>query len=481
MTWGFKPSLALDLNQLVQLIERRFGYATPKQQYELLAETVEMVLDRHCYTENEFTHLLSTLPVDAPMVQALLRKLTNNETYFFRDQPTMDSLVNVVLPELIERRRGERLLRVWSAGCSTGEEIYTMSILLHERIPDFDSWTIELVGTDIDEAVLRQARVAEYGERALRATSEAARQRYFDRDGKTYRLRTKFRQGVRFEVHNLVDPNQLPPVDGRFDLILCRNVTIYFLASGLERIAQNLASALREDGMWIAAPSDPKPPVRFDTRVLPGMLLNTHEAEVRLELQDTVRPKAPQLRDALSETPMPGRVPEVAKAVAEARTAFPKVAKPNPLGVPPTAAAAPIAGQRAASSPSREVPEIDQAMRLANEGNVQAALELVRGAGRTNPLLIEPYLVEAALLESISDVDGAMAALRRVLYLDPNRAEAHVRLALLLQRRGESQAAIRSLRNAAIAGADVHATESDLEFRAFAARHLMRLLNEEVS
>jgi chemotaxis protein methyltransferase CheR len=377
----------------------------------------------------------------------------------------MESLVHSVLPGLIARRRGQRVLRVWSAGCSTGEELYTLSILLHEQIPDFESWTIDLVGTDIDDAVVRKARRAEYGERALRSTPEAARQRYFERVDKTFRVRPKFRQGVHFEVHNLVDPNAAPPAGGRFDLVMCRNVTIYFVASGLERITNHLACAMAEDGIWIAAPSDPKPPSRFTTRVMPGLLLNTLGDEAAEAEKAPKGPKKTGGRsDTLPATPSSKRFPQVAPPPVAWRPESRRMHE-EPVAVP-----TPLV--------RRDFPEIGLAMQLANEGKVPAALELVGGVLAENPLTAEPHAIQATLLEMLGDVEGAMAALRRVIYLEPQKVEAHVRLSLLLQRIGDQDGAIRALRNATAAGAAT-ASDDDAEYRVFAARHLMRLLAEE--
>ena len=149
--------------------------------------------------------------------------VSTNETYFFRESSHFDALRSLVLPELSQRRR---LLRLWCAGCSTGEEPYTLRIVLDEARAAHRVGAAEILATDISHGVIDRAREGRYGERAVRMVPPDLLARYFLREGQgCYRVSTKVQEGVEFRVHNLLGDQ---PPTGPFDLIFCRNVMIYF-------------------------------------------------------------------------------------------------------------------------------------------------------------------------------------------------------------------------------------------------------------
>ena len=159
--------------------------------------------------------------------QRLLDEVTIQETHFFRNPPQMRALLVHVLPELIRQAEASgRRLRIWSAGCSTGEEPYTVAMMLRELLPSTDGWDIEVLATDVSEEALERARLATYGPRAVQLARPEDVERFFARDSDgRYEVRPEVRSLVRFSHQNLVhDP---PPASG-LDLVLCRNVTIYF-------------------------------------------------------------------------------------------------------------------------------------------------------------------------------------------------------------------------------------------------------------
>jgi chemotaxis protein methyltransferase CheR len=216
---------------LLSLLEEKLGHLIPERRFRQLNETVTSLATLSGYTSvNEYLTLARTLPVDSPLVQSLVHAVTNKESYFFRDAATMQSLREHILPEVIARAAETKTLRIWSAGCSTGEELYSLAILLQELIHNYDEWTICLLGTDIDEVAVRRARRGNYKRWSLRTTPEAERVRYFhcDPEKNSYELRKIYRQNVAFGLHNLADGTLNAPSPGTFDLIFCRNVLIYF-------------------------------------------------------------------------------------------------------------------------------------------------------------------------------------------------------------------------------------------------------------
>jgi chemotaxis protein methyltransferase CheR len=189
-------------------------------------------------------------------LQALVESLTTNETYFFREYPQLQSFADVILPEVLERKRrqSDYVIRLWSAGCSTGEEPYTLAIILREVIEDFDRWKIYLTATDINRAVLRTAEGAVYGERALKDVPTLYRQKYFQLERTSayaaeqlYRLQPVISRMVKFQPANLMDLAVARGLGGQ-DFLFCRNVLIYFDEASTRQVVSGFYDALRPGG-----------------------------------------------------------------------------------------------------------------------------------------------------------------------------------------------------------------------------------------
>ncbi len=183
----------------------------------------------------------------------LIELLTVNETYFFREVEQMEALLDRIWPGWAG---GRRPIRVWSAACSTGCEPYTLAILLLERgLVGPGRAPVEILGTDISETVLRQAREGIYGEFALRATPAPIRQRYFKREGERYRLDPRVRSMVTFRRDNLLGGGA-GGAAGAFHVIFCRNVLIYFDMEAKRKVVARLASMLRPGGILFVGRSE---------------------------------------------------------------------------------------------------------------------------------------------------------------------------------------------------------------------------------
>jgi chemotaxis protein methyltransferase CheR len=186
-------------------------------------------------------------------VPHFLDAMTTNETFFMREGDHWEFLRQHIIPAAAEQRRGpEREFSVWSAAASSGEELYSAALVLQESLPLSESWRLRLVGSDISGEVLERARAGIYGERALRALPDKLRERYFspeatDRYKQRWRIAPLLRQSCRFVRHNLLEP--FPEDD--FDLVLCRNVFIYFDRRAKRRALDNLIPATRLGGYLV--------------------------------------------------------------------------------------------------------------------------------------------------------------------------------------------------------------------------------------
>lgn len=182
--------------------------------------------------------------------------LTTNETYFFRESAQLKAFSEEVIPELINRKRqrGDRTLRIWSAGCSTGEEAYTIAMLLRAN-RELAGWNVEIFGTDISQRVLEQARRAVYGKASFRVTDEACIRQYFAEQDGGLRVCDGIRSQVTFSRLNLydLDRSRMP---GRMDVIFCRNVIIYFDLAAKKRVVESFHGSLVEGGFLLLGHSE---------------------------------------------------------------------------------------------------------------------------------------------------------------------------------------------------------------------------------
>jgi len=186
-------------------------------------------------------------PNQLALAQQVVEALLNNETYFFRDRSMFDQLSASVLPQLAGRRVASRKLTIWSVGCSTGQEAYSLAMLFAEQPARWRDWTIDIIGTDVARSVVTAAREGNFSQFQIqRGLGVAQMVAFFEESRTGWRASDKLRRMVRFEQHNLLDR---PPEPSRFDLVLCRNVLLYFDRPTRERAFSRLASALASDGL----------------------------------------------------------------------------------------------------------------------------------------------------------------------------------------------------------------------------------------
>jgi len=180
----------------------------------------------------------------------LMVLMTTNETSFFRNEPQLLCFSDEVLPQVIQEKmdmRGAKSLKIWSAGCSTGEEPYTLAIIVLEKLKALTGWNIEIIANDISEDVLQKARLASYSGITLRNVNSDLLTRYFNKSGDTYTVRPEVKALVKFSHINLNDPRKVASLGG-MDVIFCRNVMIYFSDEVKKQIVRGFFEALQPGG-----------------------------------------------------------------------------------------------------------------------------------------------------------------------------------------------------------------------------------------
>jgi chemotaxis protein methyltransferase CheR len=211
-------------------------------------------------------------------LDVLASHLTIGETYFFREKKTFEVLASEVLPELVSRRKRNRRLRIWSAACCTGEEAYSLAILLRQVIPDLADWFVTILATDINNRFLQKAASGVYGEWSFRGTPSGFKERYFARtENGRYAIRSEIKKQVTFAQVNLVQDvfSSLVVETNAMDLILCRNVLMYFSPEQAQKVIHNLRRSLVHDGWLVVSPSDPSTTLSssFAAVNFPGVIL----------------------------------------------------------------------------------------------------------------------------------------------------------------------------------------------------------------
>lgn len=362
--------------------------------------------------------LLAT-PWTREQVDVLARHLTIGETYFYRDRGAFAALERDVLPSLLAARATVRRLRIWSAGCSTGEEPYSIAMLLERAIPDIERWNVSILATDIDPQALAKAARGVYGEWSFRDMPQSARAGFFERDAKgRWEIAQRVRERVQFRGLNLAqDP--YPSVENgtnAMDLIFCRNVLMYFEPTRARAALRRLEHSLRDDG-WLFVN-----PVEVPHVGLPGLEPVHFDGAI-----------AHRKRGANVAVPVANIPP----------------ATPEPIAMPVAARAPAITRQEPRRPTAPDAATLArQAQDCANRGALEEARRWCERAIAADKLDARSHFLLAGVLQELRLGEEAASALRRTIYLEPRHVLAHYALGHLARQGGRADEAARHFRNA---------------------------------
>jgi chemotaxis protein methyltransferase CheR len=368
-------------------------------------------------------------------LDALTEQLTIGETYFFRHQEAFNALRDIVLPDLIRRNESRRRLRIWSAGCSIGAEAYSLSILLKRDLAELvRDWEITILGTDINRKYLATARNGQFEEWATRSTPAEIKRAFFMPREKSWCIKPEFQAGVSFEYHNLVKhpfPSLLHNLFA-FDLILCRNVMIYFSPDINRRIIQQFEGCLTGGGWLLVG--------HAESNLEWYRSFRTVESDGAV-LYQKVDPESVQ-----PERMAPALTP---KEIAVSRPAACSIrpAAYEPLPRPRQIACGNGQGRAPASAPRAVPSTIADIRMLADQGQLEAAqrgCEQLLKSDQLNPTV---HFYQALIFEQMGRHQETEAALKRAIYLDRRHLAAHYYLGVILQQQGERGRADQSFRN----------------------------------
>jgi chemotaxis protein methyltransferase CheR len=442
-----------------------------------------------------------------PAWDTVLEHLTVGETYFFRNAPQFAALRRQVLPELIQRQAKLRSLRLWSAGCATGEEPYSLAMTVNDLLPDEATWQVTILATDLNAGFLTRAREALYSNWSFRETPEELRSRYFTPEENRWRLRAEIRRRVIFARLNLVEDMFPSVISGTcaLDLIFCRNVMIYFDEATIRRVVDRLYRALSPGGWLFVGHAEPQASVyhQFEVHNFPNTVVYRKPLDAPMFAFDSTRGVFdaganpildPQLRQSDRIAPLPtvktqNRVPVVPAPVVTPPATLPAPQRtvPPPLSAPeqpapsgpavcaPQSPATPrppterprqldqritahlAQGNRAAAetllqelldaTPDHVEARIRLGRLYADRGAWEAAREQCEQALAHNPLTTEAHFILAQIYEHEEQLEAALAAYRRTVYLDRTFVAGMVGMANVWRQMGRPNDALRVYRN----------------------------------
>lgn len=302
MTSTFKISFQLR-QAFAESIAQKIGLEIRQVEQDSLAQKIGLRIKALQLAVPEQYYQLLSLPglASEREWQHLAELLTNNESYFFRDRQQLNLLKNQIFPQLIKQKRqqGNLTLRIWSAGCSTGQEPYSLAIILKELLLDIDAWNLAIFGTDIDLAALNQARAGIYSEWSFRDTEPRIKQQYFELKAGNYQIEPSIRQMVTWKKLNLLSDRfpQLFSNLREIDLIVCRNVFIYFGSNTIGEILAKFYDTLRPSGYLLVGHSElaGQNLSRFQAQIFPQSLIYQRRESSSIASQnDSLPSKAKQ-------------------------------------------------------------------------------------------------------------------------------------------------------------------------------------------
>lgn len=411
----------------ISLVTRatRLGYGTFGEYYD--------VLDRD---EREFNELLNLVTI--------------NETSFFRFPAQFDALRDQVLPEIMASRpAGKRDLRVWSAGCSTGEEPYTLSMLTLDMALGISGWNPQILGTDVSTKALGRARAGVYGRRAMMNVAPDVVERHFDpTPAGDFRVNDRVRSQVDFGYQNLIKEPYPLSLMGNWDVIFCRNVTIYFRIESTRRVVRNFYDSLNDGGYLFIGHSETLTSISDDFEAL-------EVGGVFLYRKPPAKPLFPVTRTprVTSSNRSPQSGP---RGFTADRAGVRTPAATSPAPPSRSRRVIPAVAPPSTTSDSEESIEsiLTGARMNLKEGRPDQVIEAVSCVTERDPNNAEAHLLVAYVRADTGDYEEALAACHRALAINPLLPVARYILGIIYQRQGDTVRAISELKKTIYIDAD---------------------------
>ncbi len=409
------------LSKVCELIASRLGLHFPEERQGIFTRNLSQAAKELGFqNDDHFINWLLTNRLDKKQIGIFASYLTISETFFWREPMVFSALVDFIFPEMVaSRKNGDKNIRIWSAGCSTGEEPYSLAIALCKAIPDLSNWNISILASDINSKALDKAREGRYSKWSFRNCPKWVINDYFiRRDEKTYEILPKIRKMVNFVNLNLVEDNY--PSAGNhtndMDIIFCRNVLMYFTDDRINKISRQLYQSLKNDG-WLAVAS-----CELSSLVFSRFSPVNFSGAILYRKGNKKIPITPPLKPVTKKFYFP--VPETDNRSDQASE------KPQLI------------------DDSREKETTTENIRvLANQGRLAEALAACNQRIGTDKLDKNLYFLRASIFQEMEQPEESIASLKQAIYLDPDFIMAHLALGNLYLRNGQTKHAKKHLRN----------------------------------
>jgi chemotaxis protein methyltransferase CheR len=387
---------------------------------------------------DEYLEYIDCHPEGKEELRKLIASITVNETNFFRHPDQFKALKEQVIPEIIDRKvsRGasaEPIASLWSAGCSTGDETYTIALQVRDVVEPFYANNMEILGTDIDENVLDHARSGFYKMRTLQYVSDRLRDSYFKDAAGGFKLNDLVRHMVEFKYHNLVETPYPRARWGKWDVIFCRNVIIYFDKATVKRVISNLYRSLAEGGYLFLGYSESLNGITDKLTLCRFGDVFAYRKEATTVHKPAPKPVEPEVSQCACRATVCRKTQDEIRNLLEAEQYDKAIKKATAL---------------VKKSPNDAVSLSLAARAHLEKGHHEDAADAAVHAIELDPLQTHAYFIMGVVCEEQEDHNLAIRYLRRALYLDDTLAMAYVHLAMLYQKTGKRDDALREYKNA---------------------------------
>ena len=422
----------------------------------------------------EYYNLLKFHPEGRLEIRELLDLVTIGETYFFRNRAQFDVLMRFVLPGIIQRKvdSGDKCIRAWSAGCSRGDEAYSIAMAITEVFPSFEEWRISILGTDINRTGLACSEEAAYGEKDIGHLPKEYLEKYFKSQGSIYHLRDDVKELVGFEYHNLARDPCLHEKMQNVDIIFCRNVIIYFDSQTTQRVLENFCNCLAQDGYLFLGHTETLWQItnRFERVEFPQTFI--YKKRLGPIQEDATKPfmAIPEINiENLTFSAAPirtfgaGGLTSVEETGTEQRS-FPQGwgrgyrEKPEPseqvkdstqrIDKPSDVPFLSSPNNMAAQDKNYILTRLAKATILANEAKYKEAADILGKIVEADNLSVEAYYLLGVLSYKSGDLKEAEAQFRKVIYVAPDSILAYFNLGNMYLYQRKLKEAAREFRNA---------------------------------
>ena len=427
-----------ELSQVCEVIAARIGLHFPVERWAILGSNLSLAAHEFGFQEiNGFIHWFLSQNLDQEQIKRLASHLTISETYFWREPYVFSALTDFILPRLIKpKKKKDKSIRIWSMGCSTGEEPYSLAIALHKTVPEIKDWNISILASDINPRAIEKARSGIYGPWSFRNTPELIKGKYFlELTDRKFEIIPEIKKMVTFSCQSLAGDEIFSSTGHKIDIIFCRNVLMYFTPEWVSKISENIFNSLTEEGWFVVSSSELSSQVfpRFTAVNFPGAVLyNKGKNGIANKLPEYVPidEKFQQIIPSpiLRISPSPPLHFTPSAPLPLSPTAL---AKKDPLPTPVESSATKIFAIRL----------------LANQGYLSEALTLCNEEIASEKLASGFYFIRASILQEMDRSSDAIASLKKAIYIDPEYIMGHFTLGNLFNQQGNTRNAKRHFKN----------------------------------